>query len=414
MTIATVDNMENVYANLASTLQQQGIDALLPVHVTPEQFTRTAANALVENSDLQFADKSSLVLALTRCARDGLLPDGREAALVVRKQKVSYMPMVDGVLKRARQSGQVANIVSKVVYDADEFKYWVDERGEHIKHVPRFEERGEIRLVYAFAKLTSGELVVEVMGRAEVDKVRATVTSSGKEGSPWVKWYDRMALKTVLHRLARRLPCAAEMFSLLEAGYDVPDAEKPRSEAHRTSGNARPRLRDVLNQPRFTPETEVKSTVVQETTPEAPDNPAQEPESAPLELEVLLIALDDVTDEQSYRAVAEQCKTLAKTLSDAHRGVLREKMKQSMVRVRKSPGDDDIHAKTQTPVALAEGHAEPAGHSVTVVPFANTTQNAWRFPDGTVISQLLAADRKAKGLGMVLEEKRRGRFSQSH
>jgi recombination protein RecT len=65
-------------------LQQQGIDALLPVHVTPEQFTRTAANALVENSDLQFADKSSLVL--TRCARDGLLPDGREAALMVRKQ----------------------------------------------------------------------------------------------------------------------------------------------------------------------------------------------------------------------------------------------------------------------------------------------------------------------------------------
>jgi recombination protein RecT len=218
MNIATVDNMENVYANLASTLQQQGIDALLPVHVTPEQFTRTAANALVENSDLQFADKSSLVLALTRCARDGLLPDGREAALVVRKQKVAYMPMVDGVLKRARQSGQVANIVSKVVYDADAFKYWVDERGEHIKHVPRFEERGEIRLVYAFAKLTSGELVVEVMGRAEVDKVRATVTSSGKEGSPWVKWYDRMALKTVLHRLARRLPCAAEMFSLLEVG----------------------------------------------------------------------------------------------------------------------------------------------------------------------------------------------------
>jgi hypothetical protein len=65
-------------------------------------------------------------------------------------------------------------------------------------------------------------------------------------------------------------------------------------------------------------------------------------------------------------------------------------------------------------VALAEGHPEPGWHSVTVVPFANTTQNAWRFPDGTVVSQLLAADRKAKGLGMVLEEKRRGRFSPSH
>lgn len=301
MDIATVDSAENVYAHLKSALLNQGIAALLPAHVTPEQFTRTAATALVKDSDLQFADRQSLVLALTKCAGEGLLPDGREAVLVVRSNRVVYMPMVevDGVLKRARQSGQVANIVSKAVYAADQFDYWVDERGEHLKHRPAFEDRGELRLVYAFAKLTSGELVVEVMGRAEVDKVRATVTSAGKSGGPWVKWYDRMALKTVLHRLARRLPCASEMYSLFDAEHAPAEGRTETGAAHRPTANARPRLRDVLNNHRFTP--------------------APEPEVAPPALEAALIAFDDASDEESYQAVVEHCKTIAKTLSDALR-----------------------------------------------------------------------------------------------
>ncbi|MFS1538046.1 MAG: recombinase RecT [Candidatus Phlomobacter fragariae] len=95
--------MNNVYTNLQSVIMQQGIAALLPAQVTPEQFTRTAATALIENEDLQKADKQSLVLALTRCAKDGLMPDGREAALVVRSTKINnqfvkkavYMPMCD-------------------------------------------------------------------------------------------------------------------------------------------------------------------------------------------------------------------------------------------------------------------------------------------------------------------------------
>ncbi len=99
---------------------------------------------MIENAELQKADKQSLVLALTRCAKDGLMPDGREAALVVRSTKVNnqfvkkavYMPMVDGVIKCACQSGQVSSIFVDVVYEADEFKRWADERGKHFKHIP--------------------------------------------------------------------------------------------------------------------------------------------------------------------------------------------------------------------------------------------------------------------------------------
>ncbi|WP_245677499.1 hypothetical protein [Candidatus Arsenophonus triatominarum] len=48
-----LETMNNVYANLQSVITQQGIAALLPAQVTPEQFTRTAATALIENADLQ-------------------------------------------------------------------------------------------------------------------------------------------------------------------------------------------------------------------------------------------------------------------------------------------------------------------------------------------------------------------------
>ncbi len=66
--------------------------------------------------------------------------------------------MVDCVIKRARQSGQVSSIFVDVFYEVDEFKRWADERGKHFKHISNdTEERGEIRLVYAAAKLKNGE-----------------------------------------------------------------------------------------------------------------------------------------------------------------------------------------------------------------------------------------------------------------
>nr|CAI59393.2 RecT protein [Sodalis glossinidius] len=325
-------------------------------------------------------------MALKKCATDGLMPDGREAALVIRQTKnsstgqyedrVVYMPMVDGVLKRARQSGQVANIVSKAVYTADQFDYWVDERDEHLKHRPAFEDRGELRLVYAFAKLTSGELVVEVMGRAEVDKVRATVTSAGKSGSPWAKWYDRMALKTVLHRLARRLPCASEMYALFDAEHVPAEGRTETGAENRTTVNARPRLRDVLNNHRFTPAPQATAP---ETAPVPAENPTPEPEAMPPALEAAIIAFDDATDEESYQEVVEHCKTISQALSEAHRGVLLVKMTQNKERIRKTRTEAYTNAETKAPVAMADGHPEPAGPPLNIIPLANSSGTGWRF-----------------------------------
>ena len=216
---------------LSNDLISAGIESILPKSVKMETFIRCAAIAMVSNKDLAKADKDSVIMALTNCAKDGLIPDNKEAAIVTfntnvapqgqQKQwvtKAQYMPMIDGVMKRARMSGQVALLSSKVVYSGDEFDYWVDENGEHINYRPKF-EGGQIKLAFAFAKLTTGELIVEVMSLDDIEKVRAA-SKTGSYG-PWKDWFDRMACKAVMHRLARRLPNSSEIIEMCEQGMNM-------------------------------------------------------------------------------------------------------------------------------------------------------------------------------------------------
>lgn len=225
------------YEMMAPEIEKQGIYSLLPAHITPESFVRAAAVAMAKSPDLAEADPNTVIMALSDCAKDGLVPDGREAALVVYNSKMKrngqdvwvkkaqYLPMVDGVIKRARQSGQIDVIAGKAVFDGDQFDYWMDENGEHINYRPKLVGRGEFILSFAFAKLKTGELIVEVMTKEEVDRVRGA--SKGGQCGPWKDWYDRMAVKSALHRLARRLPNASELMDMLERGQ-VMDFHKER------------------------------------------------------------------------------------------------------------------------------------------------------------------------------------------
>ena len=214
----------DIREGLTRDLASQNIETLLPKDINIDTFIRAATVAMVQNESLALCEKSSVVMALTKCATDGLLPDGREAALVpysVQKngkwvKHAEYIPMVDGVLKRARMSGKIKLITGKAVYSEDEFDYFVDENGEHILHRPVYNNRGDFVLAFAFATLADGTLAVEIVDRVEADKIRSTVKGSDKSGSAWSKWFDRMAIKSALHRLSNRLPNSSEIKHLLD------------------------------------------------------------------------------------------------------------------------------------------------------------------------------------------------------
>lgn len=187
------------------TAMQPEIARVLPSHVTLERFERVTLTALQRQPDLLGTDRKSLFAAVMQCAQDGLQPDGKEAALVKFKNSAAYMPMVAGLLKLARQSGEIASLTANVVYAGDDFDYWIDDQGEHLNHRPSIDgDRATIRAVYAMARTSAGESIIEVMPHAEVEKVRKA-SRSGNAG-PWRDWYSEMARKTAIRRLFKRLP----------------------------------------------------------------------------------------------------------------------------------------------------------------------------------------------------------------
>ena len=234
MTTNAIAPIDSVRSTL--TKMQPEFAAALPPQIQPEKFVRTTVTAIQMQPELLNADRRSLLGACMKAAQDGLLPDGREAALVIFRSKggaqVQYMPMIGGILKKLRNSGELASISAHVVHEHDQFDYILGDE-ERIEHKPcLFGERGQPIAVYAVAKTKDGAVYREVMSVEEVEKVRS-VSRAGNSG-PWVTWWGEMAKKTVIRRLCKRLPSSADLDQVMahdNETYDMSRLTRPAPEA---------------------------------------------------------------------------------------------------------------------------------------------------------------------------------------
>lgn len=181
----------------------------LPAHIPADKFVRTAINAVQMNPELLKADRRSLYMACQQSAADGLVLDNREAALVMFGNKCQYMPMIGGVLKKMRQSKEVSTIAAECVYENDEWDYRIVNGVPQLNHAPCFSgDRGKVKLVYAVAVLSDGGIMSEVMTMEDINKVMG---ASRSKNGPWKTWFDQMAKKSALRRLAKRLPQSSDI-----------------------------------------------------------------------------------------------------------------------------------------------------------------------------------------------------------
>ncbi|WP_336764342.1 recombinase RecT [Asaia sp. VD9] len=212
----------------------------LPSHIKPEKFQRVVMTVVQQNQGLMNADRKSLLASCLKCAADGLIPDGREAALVMFGQQVQYMPMLAGIQKRIRNSGEIASIQAHVIYENDHF-VWQQGVDASIEHRPLFPgDRGKAIGAYAVAKFKDGsDPQFEVMDVAAIEKVRA-VSRAGKSG-PWVQWWDEMARKTVFRRLSKWLPMDTEAEDLMRRD-DENDAQDVAAPTIRVEAEAPSKL----------------------------------------------------------------------------------------------------------------------------------------------------------------------------
>lgn len=200
-----IGRFQEGYKQLANNIART-----LPSHISAERFERAAMVAVQRNPDLLAkADRRSLFLSLQRAAQDGLLPDGREGAIVLFGTQAQWMPMVAGLMKLARNSGEIASINAHVAYEGEKFLVVLgdDERIEHERNMTLADEAKPIAC-YAVARLKDGEIIREVMTWKQIQKVREV--SRAKNSGPWVQWTDEMAKKTAIRRLAKRLPLSTD------------------------------------------------------------------------------------------------------------------------------------------------------------------------------------------------------------
>lgn len=219
--------------------------AALPAHVSVDKFVRVTLTAVQTNPQLLEADRRTLFAAATKAAQMGLLPDGREGAIVTFKNQAQWMPMVAGIMKLVRNSGEISTWSVQAVYENDHFDFCLGDE-EHITHKPALANRGKLIAVYSIVTMKDGEKSREVMSVEDVNQIRAR-SRSGNSG-PWQTDFAEMAKKTVVRRHSKRLPLSTDIDGMIKEDDELfmpepapqaapeaaQDAEKP-SAARRPS-----------------------------------------------------------------------------------------------------------------------------------------------------------------------------------
>lgn len=238
--------MSNLPALKTDIAKMQGEFAkALPGHITAEKFVRTAqtAIALTRNID-KVKSPSSLMAACSKAASDGLILDGREAALVVDYNgDVQYRPMMRGLLKLAYNSGELKSLVVETVRAADHFIYRPTDAASPIEHkIDLRAERGEVFAVYAKAELKDGGIVFEVMTLEDVNRIRDRSDAwkahkAGKiKSTPWQTDWSEMARKTVFRRLSKYLPSSTDRDRFHQAAERIDEDYNLTIEGDATEG----------------------------------------------------------------------------------------------------------------------------------------------------------------------------------
>lgn len=243
------------------TKMENELKSVLPSYISPAKFQQVVVTALQLNPSLLSLDRQSLYSACLNCASDGLIPNGKEAALVPFKGKVSYMPMVGGILKLIRNSGELATVDACTVHEKDFYESYVDQTGPKFKHVKARGERGVPILTFAYALTKDGAVYHEEITEEELNTIKS---KANDKFSAWQgEFADEMKRKTVLKRLSKRLPKSTDLERVIERDNEIYDLEVPEKQPETTSS----KLADAV-----TPKQEVEEAQVVPPEPKKPEH----------------------------------------------------------------------------------------------------------------------------------------------
>jgi recombination protein RecT len=239
--------------------------------------------------------RKSVFDVCSRAANDGVVLDGKEAAMVLGSVKrdgkwvkeAQYRLMAGGAMKIIQRSPNIERVVCQLIYENDEFVVDFVTTAEPVVHKITPEAlkkgRGEIVGVYFTAKLKNGEWTSpEIMSVAEVNAVRdgfSQKNSEGKFSAMWEKSWGEAAKKTVLHRARKRLPLEGK----IDSSLDNDDLENNdfidhnTGEVLETAPAEAPKKSKIADKVKAAAETKVAKPKPEPKPEPEPEVPAEEP-----------------------------------------------------------------------------------------------------------------------------------------
>jgi recombination protein RecT len=185
----------------------------LPADIRVDYFISTALLTIQGHKDLgkilgPKTNRQTLYLALRHAASDGLMIDGRQAAIVPFNNNrtsppsidVVYIPMYQGLLKLARHSGEIKDVVAEVVYEKDGFHYTPGHGDGPVHEVDWFSDRGKPRGVYCMIRTRDGGVYVSTLSAREVLNIARRAKNNYYQYNPetgpcWPEWWKKTAVR---------------------------------------------------------------------------------------------------------------------------------------------------------------------------------------------------------------------------
>ncbi len=203
---------------------------LLPAHVPPERFRSMVVTEVAFNQKLWVCSLKSIIQAVRDAADLGLSlnkqmkegdilpvwsPKGTEA---------QFRPRAIGLVKLARQSGEIVDVAAEVVHENDTFNYMLGLHRDLVHEPPESGERGEmLQVAYCTWETKDGRKGFEVIGTKRIARAKAAsdgfkAFQAGKiKSTPWVEDEEEMIRKTAIIAATKYMPKSAESDKFMRA-----------------------------------------------------------------------------------------------------------------------------------------------------------------------------------------------------
>jgi len=214
--LSPIDNFKHELQLAAPMIQK-----MVPAHISFEKFQAMVVMAVSNNPKLLECTPASLLRSTADAAELGLSlnPNLKECDILPvwgpHGSLAQCRPRAGGLMKLARQTGEIADIYAHEVHENDKFEveYGLEKK---LIHKPAPGDRGEITHGYVVWVSKEGNKSFEVVDKKRIDRAKSAsegykAFKAGKiKSTPWATDEGEMVRKTAVRAGSKYMPMSSE------------------------------------------------------------------------------------------------------------------------------------------------------------------------------------------------------------